>query len=376
VVANTFRAQRGNAFTTSAMKLFLDESGYTGADLMNVDQPWFVLASTVIEDAEANALLREFFKGVKAHELKHKKLRKTKSGQKRLVEFIKALKSRSDKVATSIVHKKYALVSALVEWWVEPSMHAHGLNMYERGANLGVTNLFYITMVYLEGHQFLHRDLVNFQAMMRERTAESYRTFWTILNLHFDSAKGVTQNLLALPLYAEKHLGFSHLTGLPEKIMDLALPTAFQTVAHWRKKSRALLEVFHDESSGMAREKWLWDQLGNPSVDARTFSHNGGEISFPLGITNTSFPRSNVHPQLQIADLIAGSTAEWCKSKATDNKSEYAQALEDANIANFVSGGIYPSKHVTPEELGTEGSDYSKLLNFVSSIIYAPVDGP
>ena len=47
------------------MKLFLDESGYTGEDLINVDQPWFVLASTILGDDEAKALSQDIFNLVK-----------------------------------------------------------------------------------------------------------------------------------------------------------------------------------------------------------------------------------------------------------------------------------------------------------------------
>lgn len=354
------------------MKIFLDESGYTGEDLMNTEQPWFVLTSTILNDTEANALAREFFGGVQAQELKHSKLRKTERGRRRVIECIKALKNLPNKVATSIAHKNYALVSMMVEWWVEPSMRTDGVNLYENGANLGLTNLMYITMLHLQGHQFLKNDLANFQAMMRDRTLESYNTFWRTLNLHFNSAEKAAQDLLVLTLYAEKRLGFKHLLKLPEKIMDIALPTAVVSVAHWRKNSEEPSEVLHDESSSMSREKWLWDQLVGPSVEAKTFAYNGRTMMFPIGVTSTRFLRSEDYLQLQIADIVAGSTAEWCKSKSTEQTSEYTEALEEAGVSQLIFDGLYPSKHVTPKELGTEGSDFNELLDFVSSRIIVP----
>ena len=43
------------------MDLFMDEAGYTGPDLVNRDQPVFVLASTVLTEAEARDLLTTCF---------------------------------------------------------------------------------------------------------------------------------------------------------------------------------------------------------------------------------------------------------------------------------------------------------------------------
>ena len=47
------------------MQLYLDESGYTGEDLANRDQPIFVLAGLAVEGVE-----EKFFSEIKAAELK------------------------------------------------------------------------------------------------------------------------------------------------------------------------------------------------------------------------------------------------------------------------------------------------------------------
>ena len=39
-------------------ELFVDESGYTGPDLIGQEQPVFTLASTNVREAEARSLLR------------------------------------------------------------------------------------------------------------------------------------------------------------------------------------------------------------------------------------------------------------------------------------------------------------------------------
>jgi hypothetical protein len=45
----------------ATVELFLDESGYTGPDLIDAEQPVFTLASTNVGEAEARALLESCF---------------------------------------------------------------------------------------------------------------------------------------------------------------------------------------------------------------------------------------------------------------------------------------------------------------------------
>ena len=62
------------------VELFLDESGYTGPDLINRDQPFFTLASTNVGEADARSLLSSCF-GVREGEVKFANLAKSGRGR-------------------------------------------------------------------------------------------------------------------------------------------------------------------------------------------------------------------------------------------------------------------------------------------------------
>ena len=51
--------------------IFLDESGYTGHDLVNERQPAFVVATLCLEEDECQELKQKFFSDIHAKELKH-----------------------------------------------------------------------------------------------------------------------------------------------------------------------------------------------------------------------------------------------------------------------------------------------------------------
>ena len=355
------------------MKLYFDESGYTGEDLINKVQPVFVLASTILDDSEAHAISKDIFKGVQAPELKHSTLRKTASGQKRVLDFLQALKQFPNKAGTNISHKLYELVCMLVEWWVEPYAYQDGIDLYDRGANIGLSNLIYVTLLSVEGEAFLQKHLGNFQEMMRNRTPESFTIFCQALRHDYDRSDKLVQDVLLWPVEGCMRLGHKHLLGLPDHILDISMTTAASTVNYWRQKTDSQFEVIHDKSSAMAKDQWLWDQLVNPAIEPAIVGYDRRKWHFPLGVLSTSFEDSAKSLQIQLTDILAGSTAEWCASRADENrKSDYTEALKEAGIAGFVIGGGWPSTDVTPEELGTDTENAGNPLDLISPKIKLP----
>ena len=50
--------------------VYFDESGYTGTDLLNPDQPYFTVASADLDDHEARTILYQSFPDYKGKEFK------------------------------------------------------------------------------------------------------------------------------------------------------------------------------------------------------------------------------------------------------------------------------------------------------------------
>jgi hypothetical protein len=64
--------------------IYMDESGFTGEDLLQPEQPVFVHVATSLSDQECAALVNDHFSGVQSRELKHKNLARRQSGQARI----------------------------------------------------------------------------------------------------------------------------------------------------------------------------------------------------------------------------------------------------------------------------------------------------
>ncbi len=351
------------------MEIYLDESGYTGEDLLNLRQPVFVIASTTAPSDVCKSIFDKCFSRVQASELKHLTLSSRPAGQDRLITFIHTAKQAA-LFATFVVHKEFALLTKIIDLWVEPAMHLDGIDLYERGGNIALANLSYTILRSLLPAQSFQQHLTRFQTMMRKRTPRNYKEFWGHLYKTYNQAGEILKNVILFFLASEAKLGFQHLLTLPQRSLDLACTCCLETAIHWRKATKNHLTLIHDKSREMARDKWLWDALVNPNVPVAEAGYDRRKIYFPLNVDRTLFVDSKNYLQLQYADLLAGATATYLRSlNQPAYTSSYTNRLQEAGIVDFIIGGIWPSADVTPEDLETTGDTAGNLLDFMAALI-------
>src|SRR6266478_2042043 len=102
-----------------AQTIYCDESGFTGNDLSNVDQPHFVYAGVGITPEEANEIKDRAIRDYRVNgvELKGKNLVKYAKGRRAVSDILDTVARRSQCV---VMHKKYALACKLYEYLFEP----------------------------------------------------------------------------------------------------------------------------------------------------------------------------------------------------------------------------------------------------------------
>lgn len=352
---------------TQALTFYMDESGFTGQYLMSRDQPVFIHASTILSDERCRELYREFFEGTQAPELKHSVIARRPRGQERVVNFIEAInKDEKENFTSWLVHKEFILLTFLVDTWVEWAAHGDGIDLYQDGANLGLANMAYYCLRSFEGEEFLKSHLRRFQKMMMKRTKATYREFWGRMYADFDKAEKRTRDILAFFLASEMKLGFPHLKWLKKRAIDPAIPGAVYTCHHWRKTTKLPLNLVHDMSSNLAKDREMWEQITSPKIDEMTLGIPGREMVFPLNVQKTEFADSKDHLQLQFCDLLAGASAAWARRfTGPSHDQNYFERLDEAGIEDFKIGAIWPEPEVTPEALGMKGWS-GKVLDAVT----------
>jgi hypothetical protein len=216
----------------------------------------------------------------------------------------------------------------------------------------------------------MSRHLAAFQSMVRLRTPASYVRFWSKLGRDYNHCKKQSRDILDYFFSSERILGPKHLTDLPERSLDICLTSALQVTTHWSAKTIESIEVIHDSSSVMAKEKWMWDAITSPHLPPVKFATAELEGSFPLRITKTSLSDSKECLQLQFADILAGASGAWARSSLDGPVDrEYSDELVAAGIAEHLIGGIWPAPNVEAREPKPGSLSASEYIDFVADVL-------
>jgi hypothetical protein len=188
-------------------------------------------------------------------------------------------------------------------------MHKAGFDFYKDGANLAFTNLCWFCLPALESPEFLREMMRRFQKMMRERSESTYHEFWSWLRRKMRRCRKETKQMLEYFDMSERILGPEPLLGDSGKALDICVTAALEIIIHWRASTDESLEVIHDNSSVMAKEKSIWDAIVAQDVPEAVFRRGDKVIKYPLNVTKTVLVDSVDLVQVQFCDILAGATA-------------------------------------------------------------------
>ena len=335
---------------------------------MSEDQLYFVQASNDLSAEETQKIIDDIFKGVKTDELKHRSLSRRPAGQERVVEFVTWAAKNPKRVAVWVAHKEYAMLTFIVEWWIEPLAYKGGLNLYKDGGNQAMANMLFMCLQGFWDEKFRRKVLLAFQIMFRSRTRERYDECEKLIAKTRASVMldEVRSEIIRYLWVSFSTLGHSHVVGVPPHVLDLALPGLVRLGHKWRAQHEGPWEVVHDRSTNMVKQKWMWDKLSGTDLAPAQFDGPHGVSIFPMNVLTTRFADSIAEKQIQLCDVLAGATAASIRLPEDD---KYRKKLVDAGILNLIIDTIWPTDAVTPEELGKKGWDGNEALDYISEAI-------
>src|SRR5208337_4765620 len=152
----------------------IDESGYTGFDLLNPDQRFQGAAAIAISDEDAARLISEHFPSLRMQELKYRALSRRPANHQRLLSLQRDLLTHY-KCVTYVCDKRFLLVLMFVDYAIEPFYYERGVNFYENGQNYALASLLSVAGPTLLEKAAFDRLLVSFQHAVKEKTAEALK---------------------------------------------------------------------------------------------------------------------------------------------------------------------------------------------------------
>jgi len=92
-------------------------------------------------------------------------------------------------------------------------------------------------------------------------------------------------------------------------------------------------------------------------------------IKFSLPVHEVRLVDSQQFPQLQVADIIAGSARTVWNARMQGSTDPFCDALVDAGVLNGMAGGVVPTALVSPEDLETEGPVVGDSAEFIARLV-------
>lgn len=331
-----------------------DESGNTGADLLNEQQRVFVLASTDLSIQESKELL-SMVQTHQASEAKFSKLKKSNAGKKKIINFLIAAKKIKNRIKTSFFHKEYMVITKIVDIIIETMAYRDGIDLYKDGANIATSNMHFYCMPTFCGAERTQNLYKAFVEMIRLQTTDSISNFyyaaWQVYSGSID--KSYAQSLA--PILASESIINEILMHNGKNSLDPAIPAFFEHCANWGDEFQEDFDVLHDESKPLFQEKEHLESFMNKEIPHQVVGYDRRKYGFPLKANGVHFSNSEDDPRLQVMDLIASSSGYWANKLASgDANDSFYKELVEVDMQEFVLNAIWPEPKVAPKEMKTD----------------------
>jgi hypothetical protein len=334
-------------------RVYFDESGNTGEDLINRADPVFTLSSCSFS-SEQEAELLHIFRTYQGRELKYATLRRSVPGRRSVIEFLKHPHVSSGTVALMPIHKDFMIVTKYCDLVLEPSMREAGVNFYQQGLNLATANLLTTILPVLVNPVTWANFLTLFVTLIRRRDKPSFDSWVKSAALVFDFLQGVDPKTahFFLPVL---QLDFDEfINSLNDAELDPLIPAYYVLVNHWGRALGRNYDVHADRSKVLAAERERLLALGNESIAPVVAGFDRRTMDFPLKVSDIIPVDSTEEKQVQLADVLAGALAGAMKALAKRAREEFEDEIRPLMVEKrLVVDAMWPDSEVDPVKLGT-----------------------
>jgi hypothetical protein len=333
-------------------RIYLDEAGNTGHDLLNVDQPVFVLAANIFTDEEALELLKILdFKGVEA---KFSNLKRTKKGRTKILKFIEQVILKSEKVKTVMVHKKYMGLGKIFDILVEPIYFSMGVNFNKNMRNVCTVNMHWYVITTFYGEKNLNKLISKFIALIRLKNESSIDEFYKTVELIKKNPINTNNTLNFNEILASKQLVKESIAVIDKTHLDPVQTGLFTQATLWGKDLSDGFTFIHDESNTLESSLNNFNKYTNPASIPTIIGTGDRAYELPLKVEKVSLEKSHFFPQIQVSDIIAGALAHTANCRAfTDNRDDQLSIdLLSIGIEKLMTHSVWPETKVTPQDFG------------------------
>ncbi|MCK8123922.1 DUF3800 domain-containing protein [Pseudoalteromonas sp. 2CM39R] len=334
--------------------VYLDESGNTGSNLIDLDQPVFTLAGCSYSKEESERLLA-LLNVRSANEAHFKRLKRRKAGQDAIIRLLKDPAINTNNIKINLFHKRFMVITKIVDVLIEYLANLDGHDLYKNGENIALSNMLYCCLPALCGEENTDILCKLFVDMVKNSDTQSIEKFYSHLNVLVSSSKSDSFVDILNLIQATQMCVYDALSHTDKTALDPAIPAFFEQCVKWGEQYESGFDVMHDDSQTLERKQSLLEKYMDWSKDEQEIGYDRRKFKLPLKTHKFEFVSSELHPQIQVSDILASSVAYWVEGTIRGEENDYFfLELNKLNLKGLITGFIWPSSDVSPSDLGTE----------------------
>jgi hypothetical protein len=288
----------------------IDESGYTGFDLLSPDQRFQGATAISIADERAASLIKEHFPKLQSSELKYRALARRPANRERLLNLQRDVLSQN-KCVTYICDKRFLLMLMFMDYAVEPFYYERSLDFYEDGQNYSLASLLYYIGPSLLGRAGFDALMVAFQRAINVKTQEAISDL--VLTVRRVKWEEFPEALCPLAYASPECLEAIATPGLTT---DAAFVVLQSLISRMEVMAEGTYRVEHDRSKNLLNYHALLQRFITHDHAIEFRQTKIASIKFPLNISEVTQVDSKESPAVQIADVLIGAAVEAANSFA------------------------------------------------------------
>jgi len=347
------------------MKIYFDESGNTGQNLLDISQPIYVLTSHNFTEDETKEILKPLTSIGK--EIHFKQLKKSYKYQQQLIEIFNSEFINDNRIKYYYADKKFSIVCQIVDLLIEPVLYNNGIDIYKKGLNIAYSNILFNLGTNIWNDNHFNTFLNDFQIMIRDSKIENIQNFYISFSQLYENLES-EDKLILDPILRSKLIIKKVLKNITKYSIDLSLSIFTALASAWGKQINENIDVFHDDSKQI--EFWL-EYIGffshKNKSEVKEVGFDYRKINYPLPINSIQLVDSENCVQIQLADIISSSLS-YCIKKThieKDTNDDFAKKIFTSKICNINAFPLMPITKLTPEELGTSDDNGINPLDYM-----------
>jgi hypothetical protein len=340
----------------------IDESGYTGFDLLNLDQRFQGASAVAISDEDAARLIKEHFPRLQAPELKYRSLSRRPGNHERLISLQRDVLSHFKSV-TYVCDKRFLLVLMFVDYAVEPFYYERGIDFYENGQNYAMASLLTMTAPTLLGQAAFDNLLVTFQHAAKEKTPAALKAL--VAAARATRWQEFPEGLGPLAQYAAPECLSAIAT--PGVNTDAALVVLQSLISRMEVMADGAYRVEHDQSKNLLTYHDLLQRFIEHDQEIEFRQTEITSLKFPLKLTEVSQVDSKTSPAVQLADVMIGTAIEAANNMTGLRSGGLDPEAVMSLYADHQFIHLIPSLNFEEQRRFRQGTQASELIDYFST---------